>query len=71
MLRVAAQSDAANLEAYRQPVAEHLVVIARDIRDGCAGARLANDLAQHFVVRFIPVPGFAQPPSVDDVADEK
>ena len=70
MNRVAAQLDAGDLKAQRQPVAEQLVVIAGDVGDFGAVAREAQDQAQHFVVGFVPVPGFAQAPAVDDVAHE-
>ena len=51
-------------------VAQQLVVIARDIGDLRALARLAQDLLDHVVVALRPVPGLAQAPAVDDVADQ-
>ena len=70
-----AQPDAGDLEAAQgdriQPGAEHLVVVAGDVGDLGPAARLAQDLAQHLVVVFVPVPGFAQAPAVDDVADQE
>ena len=32
---------------------------------------MAQDLTQHVVMAFVPVPGFAQPPAIDDVADQE
>ena len=69
------QSDAGDLEAAQgdwiEPGAEHLVVVAGDVGDLGPAARLAQDLAQHLVVVFVPVPGFAQAPAVNDVTDQE
>ena len=50
--------------------AQELVVIAGDVDDARALAALAQQLLHHVVVRLRPVPGAAQPPAVDDVADQ-
>ena len=57
-------------EAQIDEVAEILVVIAGDIDDLRALARLAQDLLDHVVVELVPVPGLAQRPVVDEIADE-
>ena len=49
---------------------QELVVIAGDIDDARALAGLAQQLLDDVVVRLRPVPGTAQPPAVDDIADE-
>ena len=51
-------------------VAQELVVIARQIDDAGALARLAQQLLHHVVVRLRPVPAATQLPAVDDVADQ-
>ena len=54
-----------------EPGAEHLVVIAGDVGDLGAVAGVSEDEAEDLVVGGVPVPGFAEAPSVDDVADEE
>ena len=70
VLGFVAQLHPRYLEPHRQPGAEHLVMVARDVGDGGAGLRLLQDEADDLVVRRVPIPGFPQPPTVDDVADE-
>ena len=53
-----------------QIVAQELVVVAGDVDDARALARLAQQLLHDVVVRLRPVPALLQPPAVDDVADE-
>ena len=65
-----AQADAGDLQPHRQPGTEHLVVIAGDVGDLGAASGETQDLPQHVVVVLVPVPGLAQPPPVDNVADE-
>ena len=65
------QLDAADLEAERQPVAEHLVVVAWDIQHLGAIAGVAQHQLDHLIVHAVPVPGFAQTPAVHDVADQE
>ena len=60
--------DAAEMRALERP--QELVVIAGDVDDARALAALAQQLLDHVVVRLRPVPGAAQPPAVDDVADQ-
>ena len=67
---IAAQPDPGDLEPERQPVAEQLVMIARYVGHLGAIAGETENEPQHLVMRLVPVPGFAQPPAVDDVADE-
>ena len=71
MFRFLAQPDAGDLQPHRQPGAKHLVVVAGDVGDFGAAARVAEDLAQDLVMVLVPVPGLAQPPAVDDVADQE
>jgi hypothetical protein len=47
-----------------------LVVVAGDVNNVGALARLAQDLLHNIVVRLRPVPPTLQPPAVDDVADQ-
>ena len=47
-----------------------LVVVAGDVDDVGALARLAHDLLHHVVVALRPVPPALQAPAVDDVADQ-
>ena len=47
-----------------------LVVVARDVDDVGAFARLAHDLLHHVVVGLRPVPPALEPPAVDDVAHQ-
>ena len=63
-----ADLDAAEMDAAE--LAQELVVVARNVDDARALARLAQQLLHHVVVGLRPVPGRAQPPAVDDVADE-
>ena len=51
-------------------VAQKLVVIAGDVDDARALARLAQELLDDVVVLLRPVPAPLEPPAVDDVADE-
>ena len=60
--------DAAEMRAVI--VAQEFVVIAGDVDDARALARLAQQLLHDVVVRLRPVPGRAQRPAVDDVADQ-
>ena len=60
--------DAAEMRAVI--VAQELVVIAGHVDDARALARLAQQLLHDVVVRLRPVPGRAQRPAVDDVADQ-
>ena len=63
-----ADRDAAEGEA--QVVPGGFVVVAGDVDDGGALARLAQHLLDDVVVRLVPVPAPLQLPAVDDVADE-
>jgi hypothetical protein len=65
-----AQPDIRDLEPQRQPVAKHLVVVAGNVGDLGARPRMPQDQPQHLVVMRVPVPGLAQPPAIDDVADQ-
>ena len=60
--------DAAEMRALEG--AQELVVVAGDIDDARALAALAQQLLDHVIVRLRPMPGTAQPPAVDDVADQ-
>ena len=60
--------DAAEMRAVI--VAQELVVIAGDVDDLGALARLAQHLLHEVVVRLRPVPVGLQRPAVDDIADE-
>ena len=60
--------DAAEMRALERP--QELVVVAGDVDDARALAALAQQLLDHVIVRLRPVPGAAQPPAVDDVADQ-
>ncbi len=51
-------------------VAQELVVIAGNVDDPGSLARLAQEFLDDIVMVLRPVPGFLQPPSVDDVADQ-
>jgi hypothetical protein len=68
---ILAEPDAGNLQPERQPCPEHLIVVPRNIGHLSATTRVSQDEAEHLVVRFIPIPGFSQPPSIDDVTDEE
>jgi hypothetical protein len=57
-------------EADRHVVAQGLVVVAGNVDDVGALARLAQDLLDHIVMALRPIPGFLQAPAVDDVADQ-
>ena len=70
MLGLADQAHAADLEPQRQPGAEHLVMVARHIQHARAAGGMAQDQLDHLVMHFVPVPGFAQAPAIDDVADQ-
>ena len=45
-------------------------MIARQINEAGALARLAQQLLHHVVVRLRPIPARAQLPAIDDVADQ-
>src|SRR5262249_20633713 len=60
--------DAAEMHAVI--VAQKLVVIAGNVDDAHALARLAQELLHHALVRLRPIPARAQLPPVADVADE-
>ena len=60
--------DAAEMRAVI--AAQEFVVVAGDVDEPRALARLAQQLLHDVVVRLRPVPGRAQRPAVDDVADE-
>ena len=60
--------DAAKMGAVI--VAQELVVIAGEINDARALARLAHELLHHVVVRLRPIPARSQLPAVNDVADQ-
>ena len=66
-----AQPDAADIDAGRQPGAKHFVMIAGNVSDLGAAAGMPQNLPQHLVVVFVPIPRFAQTPAVDDVTDQK
>ena len=68
MDRLVDHIDTAEVEAG--VVAQGFVVIAGDIDDGGAFARLAQQFLHHRIVGGGPVPRAFQPPTVDDVADE-
>jgi len=57
-------------ELYLRVVAQPLVMVAGDVDDLGALARLAQHLLDDVVVALRPVPGATQPPTIDDVADE-
>ena len=69
MDRVAHDLDAA--EGQADELAREFVVIAGHEDHARAVAHLAQQLLHDVVVRLRPVPARAQPPAVDDVADEK
>ena len=60
--------DAAKMGAVI--VAQELVVIAGEINDARALARLAHELLHHVVVRLRPIPARSQLPAVNDVPDQ-
>ena len=66
--RVIHHLDAPELQLCE--ISQPLVVIPRDIDDPRSLADLAQQLLDYIVVRLRPVPGFLQPPAVDDVADQ-
>src|SRR5262245_18528540 len=51
-------------------IAQELVVIAGDVAQARALARLTQQLLHHVVVELRPIPARLQLPTVDDVADE-
>ena len=63
-----ADLDAAEMRS--QIVAQKLVMVSGDILDLGTLAHLAQQLLDHIVVFLGPVPALAQPPAVDDVADQ-
>ena len=60
--------DAAEMRAVI--AAQEFVVIAGDVDDARALAGLPQQFLHDVVVRLRPIPGRAQRPAVDDVADE-
>ncbi len=60
--------DAAEMGAVI--AAQEFVVVAGDVDQAGALARLAQQLLHHVVVRLRPIPRRAQRPAVDDVADQ-
>ena len=68
MYLLAANRDAAECEVEK--MTGGFVVVAGDVDDLGALARLAQDLLHDVVVRLLPVPAAPQLPAVDDVADE-
>ena len=50
--------------------AQEFVVIAGNVNDAGALARLAQQLLHHVVVRLRPIPARFQRPAIDDVADQ-
>ena len=60
--------DAAEMGAVI--VAQEFVVIAGQVDEAGALARLAQKLLHHVVVRLRPIPARAQLPAVDDIADQ-
>ncbi len=64
------QPDLDAAEMLAREAAEELVVVAGDVDDLRALARLAQEGLHHVVVRLGPVPGTLEPPPVHDVADE-
>ena len=69
MDRVLNDLDAAGMRAA-VAAAQKLIVIAGDVDDACAFARLAQQFLHHVVVRLRPVPTRPQRPTVDDIAHE-
>ena len=68
MYLLAANRDAAEGEV--EEMAGGFVVVAGDVDDLGAFARLAEDFLHDVVMRLMPVPAAPQLPAVDDVADE-
>ncbi len=68
MHRLGADVDSAEGQAEELP--HRLVVVAGDVSDARALARLAQDLLDHVVVVLVPEPAALQLPAVDDVAYE-
>ena len=66
--RPVGHDDAAEMGALEIP--QELVMVAGDVNDAGALARLPEQLLDHVIVRLRPVPGPPQPPAVDDVADQ-
>ena len=62
--------DAHVAEGELTVLPRRLVVVAGDVDDVGALARLAQDLLHHVVVRLRPVPPALQAPAVDDVAHQ-
>ena len=58
------------LEAAADERAQELVVIAGNINHARAGAGALEQMAHDRAMRGLPPPAVAQPPAVDDVADE-
>ena len=57
-------------EMHPREIAQEFVVIAGNIDDAAALARLAQQLLHDIIAALRPVPAPLQPPTVDDVADE-
>ena len=51
-------------------VAQEFVVVAGDVNDAHALARLAQQLLHHVVMHLRPIPARAKLPAVDDIADQ-
>ena len=68
MDRVLDHLDAAEMGAVI--AAQEFVVIAGNVDQPRALARLAQQLLHHVVVRLRPIPRRSQRPAVDDVADQ-
>ena len=63
-----AHLDAAEMRA--EVVAQEFVVVAGQVDDAGALARLSQQLLRDVVMRLRPMPVPAEPPAVDDVADQ-
>jgi hypothetical protein len=66
--RIERNLDPAEIHARIGP--QHLVMVAGDQHHASAAVRHLEHPADHFVVGFGPVPALAQPPAIDDIADQ-
>jgi len=66
--RVFQNLDAAEMRAV--VTAQEFVMIAGNVDDTSTLARLPENFLHDVIVRLRPIPGGAQRPSIDDVADE-
>ena len=57
-------------EGQAEELAGEFVMVAGNEHHAGAAAHLAQKLLHHVVVRLRPIPSRAQPPAVDDVADQ-